>query len=1358
MAKISEVLDIQRSYSEQVELRSEYFDVDTRVDRMAHYKPIRAHRVAFEKIAEGIWKQNNKRSYVLSGSFGTGKSHLLMMAASYFSTPSTTPEMQQFFSNYEVAEQEEKVENPKATQLKNMRKEGQFLISICDYASTEFETNILRAIRETLDNQELDLDTMETAYRQAIDKIKEWQNSGNTYFIDELERILEAEGSSYSVDSLISDMEEYEVDALEKFKLLHKQITSADFQYAKDNYVEVISQLTKLEAIKKNYKGWVILFDEFDYQVGGKRFKLEQFQKFLQMCSKSLLDGFPILFIATIHKSFLDYKSVYNASDFSTISDRLDEIKLESEGIEDIISAVVNPKKDSPAWTAEVMSNQSKMVQLANETNKHHLFDWLRAAQIKGKIIENIYPMHPAATYALIKLAGAAGSNNRSVVTFFAEQREERGSYAEYINHTNIVENGELNLYTADRLSDYFTLSSASENVTDVAREYIRNYETSLRELAKIRHNDMTDIVLADPIFERVLKIMVIYDIIGLANTPELIKYGLNMVSVTQSASLDNVFKLASEKKIIYLNDTNGCYEFKRSDSKDISGLVRDYKSKPANIPENYAKALEEVCKSEFASKTKKKIKGDALSPQKYNLMYLEDKRLRRVFCVFKDLENEQYFAQIHSDLLAETDLKKKDDGAIIYVICESQDEVNRAIALTKKNMYPEIMIAVPKEPANICDDIFSLKAACYYQDNTSEFSPQDIRALKEQAQAYDTKIAKRLDYIMDSKNYQAYAAYGETLENGAYDVGAVALLERIYKGKRNTVKHDEINKSHEFKENNIALRDAIDRLLDVSQVIAFHNDYGNDRGDIKYIKNLLVQNGVVFVNNTQGALEYCVVEKDIERYRLQMPALHDMIKEIHDSEGTEIDVQKFIQKYVSSYGIGYNAVLLYMAMIKRYFADSLSFVKDVMAVGSINVNNIDVLKAVVLSQDYVNCVMKYEPISEEEAKYIERLITVFGGSGAGNLELLQQSIKKWYMGLEPICKATDLYDDSMTKKFVSACNKIDTTSIREIVLFDFKEVVGQERDTLIYGSSIIDELIQGLSRQKDIVDNGYLLIRKKIVEGISSLFGEITDDIVTVEATFRSWYKELDEAQRDVLNPLQNENSKPIAKAVGSERNFADVLLSDIPTDMKFGSVKMWTSDKSAEYIQSFKNGKTHLENDVYAVSTPEYVLSGKGVSEEKHGKDSEIRFSGDMTITIECGAGNAYYYVTTDGTNPTDPMAQRIKRMEAYAIVINRDTTVKICGVGDNNKYSSVLDLRCVNEETKYEVKVSGMQQFQKIDSNGITAVNDVKVHSIVPIDSDSLCLCVKSIAELMKTNHNVGTEEIVKGLRNAIDDLEG
>lgn len=1356
MAKIKEVLDIQRSYSTQVELRSEYFDLERREERMTHYKPIKAHRAAFERIAEGLYRQNNKRSYILSGSFGTGKSHLLMMAASYFSSPSSTPEMKKFFDNYDIAEQEEEVKEKKAAQLRNLRSEGEFLVSICDYASPDFETNLLRAIRETLELKDIDPDTLESAYQQAINKISEWSDSDDTYFIDRMEKLLDTEGGKWNASSLQAALKDFDVDALNKFKELHKKVTSADFQYDKDNYVEVIAQMVKSSQIKGKYKGWVILFDEFDYQVGEKRFHLEQFQRLLQMCSKSLMDGFPIIFIATIHKSFLDYKSVYNATDFTTISDRIEEIKLESEGIEDIISAVVNPQKDSEIWKNEIASKKSDVIKLANETNTHHLFDWLRAAQIKDKIIENIYPMHPAATYALIKLAGAAGSNNRSVVTFFADEREDKGSYASFINNTEVIaQNGMLNLYTVDGLCDYFELSSSSENVTDVAKEYIRNYETSLRELAKIRHNGMDNLILANELFDRVLKVMVIYDIIGLANTPELIRFGLNMTASSLAGSLDNVLSTACEKKIIYLNDTNGCYEFKRSDSKDISGLIRDYKSKPENLPDNYIAALEGVLGSPFATKTKKKVKGDPLSPQKYNLLYREDKRLKKILCMLKDAEDSTFFDSIHKEIVDETDYKKSFDGAVVYVVCEKNDEIDKAIALTKNNKHKEIMVAVCNEPAGICDDIFSLVAACHYE-NDSEMSSQDLRALKDQAQSYDTKIAKRLDFIMDSKNYKAYGALGEMLENGANDAGAVELLESIFKGKRSAISHDDLNKSHDYKDNNIALRDAVDSLLDVSQPLSYHSDYGQDRGDMKYIKNVLQQTGVLYPANKSGAIVYCSIETDIDKYKTVLPALHDMIKEIHDREGEDINIQKFIQKYRTEYGLGNNALLLFMAVVRKYYSDALSIIKDVTAVGSISVNSMDVLKSILFNKEYANCVMNYESISEGEEKYIQRLMEIFGStSAAASLDGLHQLMQAWYSPLDAVCKAQDIYPDEKTRVFVGICNRMETTPIRELVLYDMKEIIGIERDDMIHGQ-VTEDLVSEISKQKETVSDGYALVRKKIVSGISALYGEPTEDIETLKEEFYAWTTGLDEAQKDVLNLLQNNDSKPLARAVSLDLPFATILLENIPSDMNLGAVKSWTSDKTEDYVQGFKRGKNHIENNVYAVSCPEYEVLGVGVDETDQGKDRTITFSGEMEVKVKPGEGNVCYYVTTDGSDPSASDSQRIKRMEAYALKIYSDTNIKFCGVSETGKYSSVMSLRCLNEETKYEVKIAPVQSRIRFDSES-NKQRDVKLDAIVPIDSASLCLCVKSIAGFMRNSHGVSNSEIIAGLKKAIDELE-
>jgi hypothetical protein len=53
----------------------------------------------------------------------------------------------------------------------------------------------------------------------------------------------------------------------------------------------------------------LVLFDEFDYQLKGKRFDLDEFQKFGQMCAASFMNNFPVIFVATTHRSFASYRS-----------------------------------------------------------------------------------------------------------------------------------------------------------------------------------------------------------------------------------------------------------------------------------------------------------------------------------------------------------------------------------------------------------------------------------------------------------------------------------------------------------------------------------------------------------------------------------------------------------------------------------------------------------------------------------------------------------------------------------------------------------------------------------------------------------------------------------------------------------------------------------------------------------------------------------------------------------------------------------------------------------------------------------------------------------------------------------------
>src|SRR3990172_6347548 len=141
MAKIADVVKLKTGYANFVNLKSAYDEAKENADRMAMYRPTKSHRVAFERLCRGIYQPADRKFYLLSGSYGTGKSHLCLMFANFLSRSSGDPGIKGFYANYE------KLDPDVAQTLKNIRKDGQYLEAICDYHSgRRFEEVVLKAI------------------------------------------------------------------------------------------------------------------------------------------------------------------------------------------------------------------------------------------------------------------------------------------------------------------------------------------------------------------------------------------------------------------------------------------------------------------------------------------------------------------------------------------------------------------------------------------------------------------------------------------------------------------------------------------------------------------------------------------------------------------------------------------------------------------------------------------------------------------------------------------------------------------------------------------------------------------------------------------------------------------------------------------------------------------------------------------------------------------------------------------------------------------------------------------------------------------------------------------------------------
>ena len=429
-----------------------------------------------------------------------------------------------------------------------------------------------------------------------------------------------------------------------------------------------------------------------------------------------------------------------------TVNDRVKEIPLETQGIEEIISAVVNPQKQSELWEKEIKSQSATFNTLSNECTALKIFDWLPAPKVRLRIVENIYPMHPMATYSLLKLASDVGSNNRSVFTFFADEKNDIGSYDWFARNNEILSGaGELQLYTTDLLFEYFKdkLNSDNQELRQTVKEIVRNFETSMRELKKSR-STAQNLSMHDEIFDRLLKTMVIYQIIGVQINERSLKFGLNMSTPNKEKELEYVLNIARSSKIVYLNDTNQCFEFRRNDAVDINGLIRDFKDSESNMPEDLIAEIDAILKQEEIKKVSKFFKDEYyLEPEKYNQQYREDKRILRRFCLVKDLEGLGFFTGLIAELEKETEFKKSYEGIALYVICETEDDVRRAKILAANNQSNKIMVGVPVEENKIFDDVFSLKAT--FAIDRSDFSQQDLGVLKELIQHYDNGLFKIL-------------------------------------------------------------------------------------------------------------------------------------------------------------------------------------------------------------------------------------------------------------------------------------------------------------------------------------------------------------------------------------------------------------------------------------------------------------------------------------------------------------------------------------------------------------------------------------------------------------------------------------
>ena len=1376
MSKIRDVITINSGYTSYVDLSQEflYYNEEQNRGRLERYMPIKAHRLAFQDISNAL-NPKDRRCYFLSGSYGTGKSHLCLMLGNYFAVQSNSLEMETFFKNYEISQQEvllkpgEELDEKPASSLAASRKKGEFLVAICRYGlRLEFEGVVLRAIEDALEKQGAGI-KMDSHYKEAIRRLDGWEKQKTEKpFFNSFEAELKQKHSGWTYAKLIKGLGKSEEDALSIFKLVFREITDNDFSFSKDNLQDIVKDILKNENFKNKFKGVVIIYDEFGDALDENRVVLSSFHEFAQFCANSGLSGLPVIFVGTGHKSFSKHGKVGDAIHYSKLAARVTEIPLETQGMEDIIAAIVQQKKDVVAWKNEVEPNNSIFAQFPVECKRLGIFNWLPAPKLKNNIIQNIYPMHPLATYALLQMARELGSDNRSVFKFFSPEFEEdtdawtniqKFSYPWFIKNNEIVQNGRLKLFTTDVLFDYFqdSMTEGSRNMLDRIRTSIANYEATLRSLKSymLTNKDPGFFGEVDETVYRILKAVLVNEIVSnekypIINVPENVHFGLNAVTDPEKEEVNNRLDFLCKKGILYKNEKQ-VYEFRKSDIQDIAQMVIAFKQDPGNLPEDIM--------SKFFGYMPLKKAEVFLEAKSYNTTFDEDKRLLVKFTTPPQLE--QVFNEAGKEItyFEKLDLERKEnsydeksyEGTAVYVFCETDEDVERAKKLCVANQSNRVVVGIPKKGMSVADPIFTLLAvgSISKSEQAKTFGTYENSQLLKIRTEAELQLKEAKEDYFDNKKVTWFKANGVSLpvsESNRYDA-ANKVMTGLFDEKRNSFSHTEFNRVH-VKNKGTTLRimtEAADLLLDLTQRITIDWSHPDNRGDKKYLRRCFVDNQVLKSMHQEGDLRFFEVERNTSKFSKALPAYARLLEDLKAVEGEEPKpCKKFFEPYFEEYGQGEIAVTLLVLLARRFYGDSLRFKREKDALTDINFDEVGRMMDLVSGKE-PNAVLLFKGISKEDTDYFSSVCDVYmeGGVVAGKrygVADAHKSIVTWWKNLPVIAKSDQFYDDEL-KPIVQELNTAETKDPFSFMKYDLLKLFGLSEDEKISASKLSD-IKKGLEKFKKASSEILGGKQSDLLEKVADLF-DLTDSLpIDIQDAIKNWYDGLSNFQKDLYGKYHTNESKVIVSRVKQMADVKELIFKDLPEAFGFGSLSEWGTDKTGDYVGKVKKGKEWIEASKPPVGDVT-LLNKKG----KAINGDSIPYKGEFEFKLDLKEEGVIFY-TDDGSDPSNEKNERKRFQESELLNITKgNRTIRVVACDKEGNYGKSRQISFIDETKKNIIR----------PTQGTFKGFDTPVTFVFPVDEEGVRTSINSFFKEIIDAKVVSVEILEKIVLKMVEGLK-
>ena len=598
-----------------------------------------------EEILLSTENNSSRRSRILIGAYGKGKSHIILTILSLLMKHK--PQEDFYHLNKKLEN------NPQLRQLVQnyYEKKGNGLLPVLVSGSnTSLTQAFIIALQHTLSENSL-LDIMpETNYKAASQVILKWEKEyPDTY--KKFSSLIEE-----TPEEFVEKLNNYDIETYKVFENIYPTLTAgSNFNpFLGFDVVELYESVVKELRRKNLYDGIYVVYDEFSkYLEANITTASVSDTKMLQdFAEKSCRSGENQLHLLLIsHKeisNYIDKLPKQKVDGWRGISERFEHILLNNNftQIYEIISSVI--QKDKNLWKSFLSANEKFFEQIYSTYENHELFSDLPKNEFK-KTIEKCYPLHPVSMFILPRLSERIAQNERTLFTFLSA--DGTSTLPTYLKN---YDDKTFELVTPDLIYDYFEPLLKKEVYSGSVHQ---TYILSKIILEKIGNEDSLE--------SKIIKtISLIYILEQFEKLKPLKEEIIQIYSFSHSKdeitnALDN---LIDKQFVLYLRQSNSYLKLKESSGIDIGLAIQ-----------------EEIKKQKSSLVVKDVLNKNNYDSFLYPYRFNDEKEMTRYF-EFKFIDENEVSENTNWNIKSEN---IKADGVIYGIISNSKESINS----TKKNL-----------------------------------------------------------------------------------------------------------------------------------------------------------------------------------------------------------------------------------------------------------------------------------------------------------------------------------------------------------------------------------------------------------------------------------------------------------------------------------------------------------------------------------------------------------------------------------------------------------------------------------------------------------------------------------------------